>query len=161
MVGKHIQDDVVSQIAAYSFCQSSELVLEIVRVQQQMNGVDCGLFAIAFATSISSGAYPVNTVYGTKEMRPHINCIENEELTLFPEVKGKRTLLCKPAKHLVELFCSCRRPWFRYTEEDDMVECNSCKEWFHQKCENIPDSVFNIRKKVWKCRSCRRHNVKR
>ena len=29
-----------------------------------------------------------------------------------------------------------------------MVECNSCKEWFHQKCENIPDSVFNIRKKT-------------
>ena len=54
------------------FCQSSELVLEIVRVQQQMNGVDCGLFAIAFATSIAFGAYPVNTVYDAKEMRPHL-----------------------------------------------------------------------------------------
>ena len=52
LTSPNLKRDVVEQIAAYSFCHEDTLHIEAMTVQQQNNGVDCGLFAIAFATSL-------------------------------------------------------------------------------------------------------------
>ena len=37
----------------------------------------------------------------------------------------------------------------------DMACCNSCKEWYHLKCENIPYIAFNEESDVhWDWFSC-------
>ena len=55
-----IQQDVIHQIAAYSFCLENELIIHVMPVQQQKNGADCGLFSIAFATSLAFEEDPSN-----------------------------------------------------------------------------------------------------
>ena len=57
--------DVAKQIASFSFCDLPKILVEIKGVQQQTNSVDCGLFAIAFATSLAFGEDPANVTYIT------------------------------------------------------------------------------------------------
>ena len=61
------------------------------QVQVQSGSTDCGLFTIAFATSILLGDEPATLQYNQKEMRGHLAyCLENELMTPFPAVV-KRT----------------------------------------------------------------------
>ncbi|KAL7291618.1 hypothetical protein TKK_0014656 [Trichogramma kaykai] len=54
-------------------------------VQQQPNGVDCGVFAIAFATSLIMGIKPNMVEYELEQMRPHLRSMfENNKLQNFP-----------------------------------------------------------------------------
>lgn len=56
-------------------------------VQQQLNDVDCGVFAIAFATHAVLGKNPAGVTYNTNIMRKHLlQCLENKVLSLFPTV---------------------------------------------------------------------------
>ena len=47
--------DIEKQVASYSYHDKSTVRLVTRTVQQQKNGVDCGLFSIAFATTLASG----------------------------------------------------------------------------------------------------------
>ena len=54
-------------------------------VQQQTNGSDCGVFAIAFATSLVFGVDPIFVNFDAKGMRPHLaTCLRNGKISLFP-----------------------------------------------------------------------------
>ena len=56
-----------------------------VRVQQQLNGSDCGIFAIAFATSLAYGQNPVSVSFDIPRMRPHLeNCLKSGAMIPFP-----------------------------------------------------------------------------
>lgn len=56
-----------------------------VPVQQQNNGSDCGVFAIAIATSLAYGSNPKHITYDIAKMRPHlVNCLEAGKLSQFP-----------------------------------------------------------------------------
>ena len=50
-------------MAAYSICPNSELEVKIKSVQQQGKGVDCGPFAIGFATSPAHNQDPCNIAF--------------------------------------------------------------------------------------------------
>ena len=143
LVSNKIKLDVIEQIADYSFCSKEELLLEIMPVQQQKNGVDCGLFAIAFATSLAFHEDPSVTSYDVERLRPHlVKCLEEGKLTMFPKLaEGKRVIRCRQQMNAVELFCSCRKPWRKNNDPDfDMVQCSQCSEWYHKLCERIPES---------------------
>ena len=104
------------------------------KVQRQVGGNDCGLFAIAFATSICFGKDPSIQSYNQPEMRSHLlQCLEHGEMSPFPSTskavarhKHKRT-------KTVKIFCSCRMP-----ANGSYTQCHGCQEWFHATCENIP-----------------------
>ena len=65
------------------------------RVQQQLNGVDCGVFAIAFAADILNGFAEIGKRFDVGKMRSHLlKCLEGEEFTLFPR-SHKHTNLSK------------------------------------------------------------------
>lgn len=52
-------------------------------VQKQTGSADCGLFAIAFATSITFGKDPASTTYTQGLLRQHMkNCLMNMLLSL-------------------------------------------------------------------------------
>ena len=98
---------------------------------------DCGLFALAFATSLCNGICPTAMVYNQQSMRKHLlQCLVNGKMTEFPGRKRKpRTK--KSAIIPVHVFCKRRQP-----ECGEMAECDQCHEWFHKKCESIPDMVW-------------------
>mgnify|MGYP000008269787 FL=1 len=54
-------------------------------VQQQTNGSDCGVFAIAFATCLVFGVDPTFINFDTQGMRAHLaTCLRNGRISLFP-----------------------------------------------------------------------------
>ena len=134
-----VKTKVLQQIASFSYCKEKELVINIQSVQQQSNDVDCGLFSLAFATSLAYGDNPTKIFFDENSMRPHLlKCIEQGKVTPFPAPKdNKKRLRCKSVDLIVELYCVCRMPYSR--EQEDMAECSNCLEWFHRGCEIIGD----------------------
>ena len=64
--------------------QINVIDITIQRVQQQDNGVDCGLFALAFATSLAFGDDPCLTVYDSSKLRQHlVNCLVKDDVFRF------------------------------------------------------------------------------
>lgn len=60
-------------------------IVKIAKCQQQEGAVDCGLFSIAFATSIAHGVDPTTVEYIQAHMRMHlVNCFSQGILTPFP-----------------------------------------------------------------------------
>lgn len=58
------------------------------KVKQQENAVDCGVFAIAFATTLALGLDPCEQDYDTGKMREHLlTILETTTLTPFPVVE--------------------------------------------------------------------------
>ncbi len=56
-----------------------------VHVQQQQDGNDCGLFAIAFATSLCTSQDPSRVRYHQASLRNHLReCFIDENMTSFP-----------------------------------------------------------------------------
>lgn len=56
-------------------------------VSRQQNGYDCGVFAMAFATSVAFGRDPSRENYRREELRQHALCVlESQQLSLFPTV---------------------------------------------------------------------------
>ena len=153
---KIIRDDIVKQIANYACSPATELLLNIESVQQQRNGVDCGLFAIAFATSLAFGENPGDICYDQDLLRVHlVKCLTNQNMCKFPTRSKGRIQRCKQVNSRVELYCSCRMPYFVSSDERyDMACCSKCSCWYHRVCEKIPDSVFTNKRKKWICLSC-------
>ena len=63
----------------------SEPMIKLVRSQQQKSSKDCGVFAIAMATTIALGHNPSNVIFNQKLMRAHlVDCLKERKFTLFP-----------------------------------------------------------------------------
>ena len=138
----------------------SESVLKIIppSVQQQPNGVDCGVFAIAFAVDILNGFAEIGKRFDVGKMRSHLlKCLEEEEFTLFPR-SHKHTKLSKGHIIYVDIYCICRSPFYEEDSESDenlfMAECVKCGEWYHKICLGIPSRVFTNESVEWKCMRC-------
>ena len=62
----------------------------------QIGSIDCGLYAIAYATELIHGFDPAQYVFNQAHLRTHLtNCFENKNLTRFPKsefLTGKTTL---------------------------------------------------------------------
>lgn len=109
--------------------------------QRQRNGFDCGVFAIAFATSLAHGEDPSKLTYVLSQLRKHLAaCMELERLTPFPskisaDNEGIREKIVKEP-----IYCICRRSSY-LVGGSEMVECEDCFEWFHDECvEDFPES---------------------
>ena len=132
--------------------QSKHRSIEVcyANVQWQSGVNDCGLFAIAFATSICSGEDPTTITFRQEDMRSHLlSCIQTSKLTGFPPRNTRRR--SKPIrKENVHVFCVCRL----IDDGTPMVECSSCQEWYHFSCVNVPDHILRNKKLEWKCARC-------
>ena len=105
--------DTVKQVASYSYHDKSTMSVLIGSVKQQKNGVDFGLFSIAFATTLTFGGDPSTVNYDAALLRAHlIKCFDNNLIVEFP-VTEKRVIKCKPYTSIVELYCVCRMPYWR------------------------------------------------
>ena len=73
-------------------------------VALQMNGYDCGLYAIANATALAFGIDPITQVYTPGLMREHlIKCLEQRHLKPIPGISRRNE---KKLKNKIDL-CTC------------------------------------------------------
>ena len=74
---------------------------------------------------------------------------------------GNTIQRCKRKRLLIEVFCSCRQPYYPL-----MVMCTKCEEWFHVDRERIPkpaidngdiDFIVQDVNEVWKISKFLKH----
>lgn len=65
--------------------EKPSVTVHIMNVSKQAGTQDCGLFAIAFMTSLAYGNNPTTEVYRQDEMRAHLStCFEKNVMQCFP-----------------------------------------------------------------------------
>ena len=120
-------------------------------VQWQSGGSDCGLFAVAFATSICCGVDPTTVAFEQRFMREHfLDCLQTKTMTMFP-VRNNLRRPKQPKKENVSVFCVCRL----IDDGTQMVQCSSCQEWYHQTCVRVPQHILESEELEWQCASCK------
>ena len=68
-----------------SLLSGRECQILVAPVQQQGNGSDCGVFAIAFATCFVYFIDPITVDFDISKMRPHLlSCLKPGYINLFP-----------------------------------------------------------------------------
>ena len=134
-------------IAKFHRCGDATLTLRYQDVQQQPNAYDCGVYALAFATSLLHGQEPTKTRY--VDPRSHLaSCLTSGQMLPFPHESGDVDAR-PPATESLALYCVCR-------SVDDgriMVACDDCDQWYHKVCAfgddvDLPDGN-------WICEDCR------
>ena len=114
-------------------CAHSPITCAIATTQRQTGVKDCGLFAIATATSSCFGECPSERRYDQSMMRGHFRqCLERGEMTPFPSIVA----IARKIRSITDInvYCSCRLP---DNEEERVVECDHCHDWFHQSCQQV------------------------
>ena len=72
-----ISGDTINQICSIVRSKQSGVKIDIADVCKQDGVKDCGLFALAMATTLCDGELPQSKQYIQKEMRPHlIQCLK-------------------------------------------------------------------------------------
>ena len=135
-----------------------KLNASLLKVQQQKNLVDCGVFAIAFCTEYCyTGRKGVlQAEFDILRMRDHLhNCIENMELTPFPKLRRKLKLRKQTEKVLnYSIAADCAALCEFPNSYDDMVQCDTktCQNWFHYKCAGLNSPTDSL---LWICSKCK------
>lgn len=148
-------------IAQIERTKNKILKIGLMDCESQKERGSCGLYAIAFATALAFSFNQSELRFDGSQMRSNLmKCISDGAIIPFP-TKGLRTRSnWRPKKKIsIPLFCVCRMPDFGVHELlpkkfHVMVQCNICKEYFHQECENIPESAIKCKKVPWYCSSC-------
>jgi hypothetical protein len=119
-------------IASLAFTKSAQLTIQMMDVQKQGNGSDCGVLAIAIAYDLCAGHNPCQVQYNA--VRPHLMaCLEDARFSRFPVTSRRRTGGATTSE-VIDLFCTCRMP----KEKDvEMAPCDTCGQWFHKHCADI------------------------
>ena len=148
-----IAEHTKKQICSILNCAAGKIKVNVLPVQQQSNGVDCEIYALAFCFYIlSKRTNPINVFFYQGKLKSHLlHCLTANKMTHFPMLQTA-TKTCVAKTVTINVFCSCRMPWKKSENsvyERQMVECSDCSEWFHRMCDRIPHAVF--RKKNSKC----------
>ena len=78
-----IAKNVEKKICALLICKEPVIKVATNLVQQQENGVDCGVFAIAYTTSLALGKNPSLCSYSVSLMRQHlVSCLGKENVPI-------------------------------------------------------------------------------
>ena len=141
------------QIAALLFIQDSDQIeVAIPPVDQQTNGTDCGVFAIAFATALCYKLDPTSLKFNRRAIRAHLwNSLQNGYIGIFPFDETSRNGLQRA--DTIQVYCDCRLP--HNPSRDQMAECACSNKWFHQNCQKIANKVFKYQRFQWKCNHCK------
>lgn len=135
--------------------------MKVVPCQDQQNGDDCGVFAIAFATELLHGGNPSQVSFIPSRLRKHLKeCYRKGEFSPFPKGGNRQRVNMKVTPIKVNVYCTptCRRTekLFRDSNKnEDMAACATCGEWFHRICCSIPPTVFTSKKVTWICPGCK------
>ena len=144
---------IIKHSARLLFCDRQDIVIHMPPVQRQYGVKDCGLFALAFSTSICYGEDPSTRTYEQDMLRQHYyQCLENLEMQPFPSSYITRHVMHTTqhtTQHRIKIYCDCRMP----DDGKRYVECSDCGKWFHPTCVYIPKNAMR-RSSLWSCNNC-------
>jgi hypothetical protein len=138
------------QICALLMSSEAYINLLFVNVDKQANQSDCGLYALAFCTALCAGNDPQNLTFSAGDaMREHLKqCISRQKIEPFPcTVMARRRRVRKMER--IEIICLCRSIKF-----GKVVQCEVCKELFHQECLTVQPIVLDNPRTQWICNLC-------
>ena len=146
-----VNTHVKKQIARIIQSAKPVVTLNFVNVQTQTGTCDCGIFVLAFATCLVNGISPESLVFDQSKMRNHLyQCMQRQEITNFPLQKGGKNIRRQnKSVDSMTLSCKCRMP-----DNEQMVECTLCKNWYHILCVNVPTDALNNDDTPWYCDMC-------
>ena len=142
------------QIACIMNTQYNELKVDFIDVQSQSGRDDCGLFAIAFATTLCNGKQPESMFYDQQQMRSHLlSCFEKRVMEQFPIVKKRRIRTKKIVNtQMIDIHCICRMPEISGLP---IVSCSDCNTWYHGTiCVKVEEEAWKPNT-LWYCGNCR------
>ena len=143
-----------AQVSAILFCRDPHISLQFQHVQEQHGSNDCGVFALAFATSLCFGEDPSRIQYIQHLLRQHLlHCIEIQVMSNFPCQKRKRDRKIPRSQITLPIYCYCRQP-----EHGRMIECGCCHEWYHEGCVEVSTRVWTVEDLEWRCQACTTNN---
>ena len=137
-------------------CKEPSFKIQVMNVQLQKSPDSCGLYAIAMAFDLSAGTDPCSQLYEESLMRSHLEqCFNMGTLSRFPGASNRTYNKKVVMESVVDVFCVCRYPDVDITDHfGDMASCDSCGEWFHQLCVDIPNQIFKKKAQQWLCSDC-------
>ena len=119
---------------------------------------------IAFATSLAFGTDPSLLVYDDKKIREHLKkCFSLGKLSEFPSRAKINRSLSNSTKSIcfkVKVICHCRRTSYvlkTKTTDWDVMQCASCSEVFHKRCEKWRLDSSSNQRHLWKCKQCKQN----
>ena len=131
--------------------REKSVIVEFVDVQEQKGANDCGLFALAYITSICNGQDPATLLYDQAAMRPHLQeCFEKGEIHVTPFPASIGRVHQQPIIKVILIYCVCRL----IDDGTKMIECTQCNEWYHMACVDIHTKYITNQKLDWFCQSC-------
>jgi len=134
-------------------CTNKYIQIDIMNVDVQEGNADCGLFALANITAVLNKVDVSGIKFDQKQMRQHlVSCFEKKSPEIFPVRCGRPKRHRKILKsYKLYIYCTCHLP----DDRSLMIECTTCKQWFHKSCIKSPKSRSELKNDIsWKCTSC-------
>ena len=80
-----------------------------------------------------------------------IGCVQ-DEVSIYDSKLNKKKVHTEISQQPVPVYCKCRMPCYG---KEMMAQCTQCNEWYHQKYDNILNSVFKCKNRTpFICSSC-------
>ena len=88
------------------------------------------------------------------------------------QIMKHKQLVCSDVENLSDhiffgwhFSCNCGVSGHNYVDRHRSLQCDVCKVWMHNLCNNVPVrfhdvTVFFSKKKVWVCQNCQRGNFR-
>ena len=107
-----VPDHSKQQLSSLLNCRNKNIKINVLPVQQQTNGVDCGLFALEFCSEILLMDFNQIGIYFQEDkLRPHLlHCLAAGKITEFPKSTKESYKLCGEKLFHIDIFYSCRIP---------------------------------------------------
>ena len=154
----NIFDSMFSDSSVHSKAQNASLImtkeraiqLNYIDVQRQCGKADCGLFAIAFATTLCHGLNPGAYIFEQSLMRSHLlQSLQTGCMPMFPIRKYRRSANKLKKVEEIQVICTCRMPIMPKTQ---FIQC---KEWYHpETCIKVNEAYLANKKLKWLCSLC-------
>ncbi|KAG7172193.1 putative Ulp1 protease family, C-terminal catalytic domain-containing protein [Homarus americanus] len=137
------------QVAALLNCKSPKIRVEYANIKQQKGYSDCGLFAIACATSLCFGLPPETQNFAQEHMRSHLaKCFRDGIMKQFPVKSPTMTLKKNTYRYYeISIYCHCRKPKL---VDSFLIQCMLCNNCYHIECENVMKDM-----KLFVCTTCK------
>ena len=120
-------------------CKEAKLVLEVMDVDLQVNGDDCGLHAIATAYELRAGNDPTGITRQHDQLWSDLQaCLEKQVMKPFPK-KAQRSSGLVRALIRIAIFCVCSMP------EEQSAKTAQCLQQFFEKERAMDLKITNIR----------------
>ena len=108
-----INHHVERQICSIMHCSMDTIKATVLPLLQQTNGIDCGLYAIAFIVYLfENDEYPTEVSFDQNQIQNHVlKSFESNQVSGYPISGSKKIKWNKKKKMSMELFCNCRLIW--------------------------------------------------